>query len=126
MPKITKLFPAGSFVGKHGQLYKFIYEFDDGTLLQASHKTEKSPFNVGDVAEYEIRGEYNGTKEGKVSKPDSFGKSGAASPETQRRIDASWAIGQALTMGQTQTTDQLVENAEWILNARNELLKKLQ
>jgi len=125
MPRVTKIVPNGNFTGKYGVMYKFTYEFDDNVLLVASHKTEQSPFKIGDAVEYEIRGEYNGIKEGKVSKPNDFGKGGQVSPETQKRIDASWAIGQALTIGVTQTEEQLLNTAQWLLECRNKLIEKL-
>ena len=65
--KIKAIQGNGTFESKFGLMYKFEYVMEDGTLVNANHKTEQSPFKVGDTVEYEItNAEYNN---GKVSKP---------------------------------------------------------
>ena len=67
--KVKNIQSNGTFESKHGLLYKFKYEFEDGTILNANHKTENSPFALGDEAEYTIKGEKDGYNWGGVSKP---------------------------------------------------------
>ena len=74
--KIKNIQGAGDYDSKHGKLYKFEYEFEDGTILTANHKTQQSPFKIGDEAAYEVKGTNDYGSWGKVSKPDqNFGGS---------------------------------------------------
>ena len=73
--------------GKKG-FYQFIYEFEDGTVMQASHKTKEPPFQIGDTAEYEVKRTHETYgKSGKVSKPQNNGSSkGGWVPPDQEAI----------------------------------------
>lgn len=68
--KVKNVQGAGTWDSEqYGTLYKFDYEFEDGTTLRAMHKSQKH-FNVGEDAAYEItkdHPEYG--KSGKVKKP---------------------------------------------------------
>ena len=52
--KISTIQPNGDFTTDRGKFYKFIYEFSDGTKMEANHKTQVCPFKQGDEVEYEI------------------------------------------------------------------------
>lgn len=76
--KVKQITPDGSFETSNGKFFSFKYQFEDGTELQANHKSESSPFNVGDEAEYEVTKEdpqYG--KRGKVKKVGSSQFNGA-------------------------------------------------
>lgn len=64
--KVKSVQQDGTWNSKHDNalMYKHEYEFEDGTLLQASHKTQ-NPFKQGDEVEYNV------TRES-----DTYGKSG--------------------------------------------------
>lgn len=59
------------WTSKQGKdMFPFEYTFEDRVVLKANHTTEKSPFNIGDEVEYEIKKsseEYG--NEGRVLKP---------------------------------------------------------
>ena len=88
---------------KHGQklLYKFEYEFEDGTILTANHKTNTSPFPAGTDVDYEVtktHPEYG--KSGKVKKPDtgtySGSKGGAGDDARQLMICRQSSLNRAV------------------------------
>lgn len=66
--KVKNVQGAGTWESQHGLMFKFDYEFEDGTVMQAMHKSENH-FNVGDEVEYEVKRENEFGKSGKVSKP---------------------------------------------------------
>ena len=68
--KITNIQGNGDWTNDHGTFYSFEYEFNDGTVLIASHKTQVSPFKVGDVATYVVKSENDHGKRGSVKRPD--------------------------------------------------------
>jgi hypothetical protein len=76
--KITHITGSGSFENDYGALQEngkkllFVHEytFEDGTVMQANHKTIASPFAIGQEAEYEITRDNAHGKSGKVRKPD--------------------------------------------------------
>lgn len=65
--KIKSVQQDGTWNSKHdGSLnYTHEYEFEDGTILQASHKTQQ-PFRTGDEVEYEVKKENQYGKSGTV------------------------------------------------------------
>lgn len=62
---------AGSFFSKAGncQMYGFDYEFEDGVLMTANHKTEHPPFGIGSQIEYQIKETNQYGNKGSVGKP---------------------------------------------------------
>lgn len=59
-PKVSKVKnvqSSGSFFSKAGncQMYSFDYEFEDGAMLSANHKTEHPSFGIGSEVEYQIK-----------------------------------------------------------------------
>lgn len=69
--KITNIQGSGTWEGSHGLMYKFDYAFEDGTLMQAMHKTQNSPFSIGQEALYEVKRDGQYGKSGSVKKPES-------------------------------------------------------
>ena len=67
--KVKSVQGNGTFESKHGLLYKFEYEMEDGQVLMANHKTPSSPFAIGDDVEYVIKGSNDYGSWGNVSKP---------------------------------------------------------
>lgn len=68
--KIKAIQGSGTFESKFGLLYKFEYQFEDGVILTANHKTQQSPFKVGDEVDYEIKMENEHGRIGSVKKPE--------------------------------------------------------
>tara|TARA_R110000822_G_scaffold67112_4_gene163656 strand:+ start:9 stop:578 length:570 start_codon:yes stop_codon:yes gene_type:complete len=101
--KITHITGNGHYDGQHGRLFKQLYVFDDDVEVSANHKTETSPFKIGDEVEYEIAGTNSYGSWGKVRRPDQDGKYSKKSVTvgTDDRsiiIERSWAMGQAISM----------------------------
>ena len=70
---ISAIQGAGTYEGKHGLLYSFDYEFEDNTSIRANHKTQQSPFNVGDKVNVTVKGTKDDFSWGQVQrKMDGF------------------------------------------------------
>ncbi len=78
LSKVKNVTANGSFENQYGTpdengkklLYKFEYEMEDGTIINANHKYKDGNFEVGSSVEYEVKKddpEYG--KSGKVTKP---------------------------------------------------------
>jgi len=100
--KITHITGNGTYNSPHGMLYKQLYVFDDSVEVSANHKTEKSPFNIGDEVEYEINGSNSYGAWGKVRRPEQQGKFTkkpiTVGDDRSVVIERSWAMGQAVAM----------------------------
>ena len=103
--KITNIQGAGTYDSQYGTLYKFEYTFEDGTTLVANHKTQNSPFNVGDSAEYEVKGSNDHGSWGKVGKPDANPQRGGNDHDRQDAISRSVALNNAVQLHQGDTTE---------------------
>tara|TARA_R110002050_G_scaffold40941_1_gene99580 strand:- start:1100 stop:1756 length:657 start_codon:yes stop_codon:yes gene_type:complete len=107
--KITHITGNGHYDSPHGRLFKQLYVFDDNVEVSANHKTEKSPFKIGDEVDYEINGTNSYGAWGRVRRPDQDGKyskksvtvgGGRNNLDDDRSvvIERSWAMGQAISM----------------------------
>jgi len=99
--KIKSIQANGTYEGAYGLMYKFEVTLEDGVTGEVSTKSE-SRWNEGDEVEYTATDTQWG-KRLKLSKPGMDGgrPSGGGnrqSPEVQKRIDGSWAVGQAIQM----------------------------
>ena len=95
----------GSWEGKYGVMYSFLVEFEDGVSIEANSKSQLAPYGLNDTVWYEVVRETEYGKKGKISRTDpdqNFQKGssggGSQSPDIQKRIDACWSIGQAITI----------------------------
>ena len=92
--KVKSVQQDGTWQGKDGTMfYKHEYQFEDGVVMQASHK-KVSPFNVGDEVEYVIKKDdptYG--KSGTVGKPQEGGYSSGY--KKQSGSNASFALSYA-------------------------------
>ena len=69
---ITDIQSLGTFESSFGTMYKFQYCLDDGTIGEANHKTNASPFKVGASVAYDITGTSpKGMSKLKIGKPES-------------------------------------------------------
>ena len=87
--KIKSISHNGTWESNYGTMHKQRVEFEDGTILVANSKEYEPPYKVGDVMEYHVTGEYQGVKNGKVSKPQEGGGSSSGyskDPEVQKQI----------------------------------------
>ncbi len=75
----------GHFDGKFGRMFKFEYEFEDGNIMEANHKTEDGFFPVGTEVEYTItRTHERYGNSGKVQKPqEQQGAPAGAAPQSR-------------------------------------------
>jgi len=140
--KIKSVTRAESYNDNYGQKWAFIYTFEDGTVIKASHKSQDSPFKEGQEAEYEIKGEYEGMNRGSVKKqgfnPTANGQAPASqpsgvsfgSPDRDERIGNQWAINAAIELLQLQTTsgsqitfEEIERTAKVLITTRENLSK---
>ena len=108
--KITHITGNGSFENQYGAeqpdgkklLFKHEYTFEDGTVMEANHKTTTSPFNVGQEVEYEIKRDNSHGKSGKVSKPDDgngYGVGGGSKNQDYiKGIEVGHAVNNAVNL----------------------------
>ena len=118
----------GTYEGSYGTMYKQEVTLDDGSTGEVSAKSE-GKWKVGDVVEVQRTETKFGTRF-KFSIPQEGGfKSGSSSfkqdPETQLRIEASWAIGQAVMLGAREHAE-LVKLGLTLVDARNALIQALK
>lgn len=93
--------------GKKGY-FKYEYEFEDGSFISANHKTNPSPFKVGDEVEVITKGTTKYGVHGTVSKPKENGsQTGTASAKAEvsadvwRKKDVAIIYQNALTQANT-------------------------
>ena len=76
-------------------MYRHEYAMEDGTIMQASHKTQM-PFPVGAEVEYEVtRTHETYGKSGSVKKPNDFQKSGGYDV---KGVEVGHAVNNAVNM----------------------------
>jgi len=64
---IKQVTPNGTFDSNYGTMFKFEYLMEDGSIVNANHKTAEGFLPVGTLVEYEItNAQYNN---GKVARP---------------------------------------------------------
>ena len=119
--KIKTIQPNGTYDSQNGLMYKFEVQLESGESGEVSAKSENR-WSVGDEVEFEVTPSKWGDRI-KLTKPG-FGQGGQKnSPDIQKRIDASWAIGHAIT--QESDPEKILEAAEFLLSIRNTLISKL-
>lgn len=85
-------------------MYKFEYTFEDGTTMNAGHKTETCPFKNGDEVEYEVKNDHpTYGKSGSVKKPQDpnsnySGNNSKGSGDYQTGIAVGHAINNAVNL----------------------------
>lgn len=127
--KVTAVQNNGTYQGAYGLMYKQEVTLDDGTTGEVSAKTE-GKWKVGDTVEVQRTETQYGTRF-KFAIPQIQGAPAPRSggykkdPETELRIEASWAIGQAVATG-AKTHDKLVSQALALLDARNAVITALK
>ena len=94
--RIKNIQGDGHWDSQHGRLYRFEYEFEDGTILKANHKTQTSPFNIGQDAEYEVTKTNEYGKIGKVKKPSEYTQPQGKKDDYWEEKDKKIAIGHAI------------------------------
>jgi len=105
--KVKSVQGSGSFESQFGAeqpdgkklLFSYEYQFEDGIVLSANHKTVPAPFKKGDTVEYEVTRESEQYgKSGKVSKPQdqSFQKGSEPSGDNLKGVKIGHAITNAV------------------------------
>ena len=128
---VTAVQNNGTYESSYGTMYKQEVTLDDGSTGEVSAKTQDK-WKVGDVVEVQRTETQYGTRF-KFSIPQTGGPQGGfksggnfqEDPETQLRIEASWAIGHAVAMGHDTHTD-LVKVGLTLVDARNALIQALK
>ena len=105
--KVKSIKGNGTWDSPNGLLYKYEYEFEDGSIGSANHKTNPAPFKVGDEVEVETTGTNKYGMNIKVRKPDSkpttasHSKGAEMSKEDWRKKDVAIIYQNALTQANT-------------------------
>lgn len=122
--KIKSIQPNGTWESRNGTMFKFEIGLEDGTSGEVNSKTIDR-WNVGDEVEYTVTpGKYGDRlKLDKAGFANKGGGGNSQSPDIQKRIDASWAIGHAISL--RSDPEEIVEMAEWLLQIRQTLISKL-
>jgi hypothetical protein len=124
--KITAVQNNGTYEGKFGLMYKQEITLDDGSVGEVSAKTENK-WKVGDEVEVKKTETQYGMRF-QFSLPEtSKGYSGGyqKDPEVQFRIEASWAITEAIQLG-AKEHNELVSTALNLIDARNSVIENLK
>jgi hypothetical protein len=128
--KIKTIQSSGTYDSQNGLMYKFEIELESGESGEVSAKSE-SRWSVGDEVEFEVTPTKWGDRM-KLSKPGFTPNNGGGrkdDPDTRKRIEASWAIGQAVTIAcqYPENVDflKVYKDAERLLKLRDELIEKL-
>lgn len=126
--KITQMTTPKQWEGKFGTMYETEATLEDGRIGQVNMKRPDT-WKIGDDVNVEATEGTYGLKF-KFSKPDTFGgaqRSPAEKDAVQRRIDASWAVGQAINMlPPSATFDTIKRNARLLLELRDEIAETLE
>jgi len=135
--KVKTVQGSGSFESKYGAeqtdgkklLFTYDYEFEDGTFLQANHKSVPAPFKAGDAVEYEVTRESEQYgKSGKVSRVDMSVYARPTPNQTQDNLKGI-KIGHAITNAVSicvganaiPTKENIIKYAKMILEIGEEL-----
>lgn len=120
----------GTFDSKNGLLYRFEYEFSDGTTISANHKTQRCPFNAGDDVLVTVRGQKDDFVWGAVQQYKEFDNSKPNSKSDEiKHIESSWAVNTAvLSLGAVKVADQTYLDrveilAKSLLQVRDRIVK---
>jgi hypothetical protein len=120
--KIKSIQPNGTYQSQNGLMYKFEIELENGESGEVSAKTENR-WSVGDEVEYTVQQSKWGVKMRLDKAGFNNAPRGGSSPDVQKRIDASWAIGHAIN--QESDPEKILEAAEYLLKLRDSLISKL-
>lgn len=125
--KITQMTTPKQWEGMYGTMYEAEATLDDGRVGSVNMKRPDT-WKIGDEVNVEATEGTYGLKF-KFSKPQTFSvqRSPAEKDAVQRRIDASWSIGQSIAMLPTSATlDTIRHNAYLLLELRDEIAASLE
>ena len=118
--KVKNVQGNGDWESKYGKMYSFEYEFEDGTVLKANHKTSDGAFSIGEEVEYTVTKENEYGKMGKVSKPQEGGYQnnggGSRTGDTQDQIMRQTCLKAAsefYAQSNTSENDVVMTAARW-------------
>jgi len=124
--KIAQVTQNGTWESQYGLLYRMEIILEDN---RAGEVLAKKPdqWKAGDVVEIvEAKPNAMGLTKWKLQRPQ---PGGVGKPDdVQRRIDASWAIGQAIQLGfaggeSIPSDEALLERAQYLLTMRDKLMQ---
>jgi len=128
--KVASIQGAGTYDSKNGLLYKFDYSFEDGSSINANHKTQQAPFKAGDEVVVEERGRKDDFVWGAVRRRQEGFWTGTPEKvpynksEEIKRIEASWAVNTAVVgLGTLKDLDNIESYARELLLMRDRLVE---
>ena len=128
--KVASIQGAGTYESKNGLLYKFDYTFEDGSSINANHKTQQAPFKAGDEVVVEERGRKDDFVWGAVRKRQEGFWTGTPEQvpynkdETTKRIEASWAVNTAVVgLGSLKDLTEVERYARQLLLMRDRIVE---
>lgn len=117
MVKIVNAQGAGDYRDQTGtQWFNCEYEFSDGVIMKARHKSIENFLPIGTEVRYQVKGENSYGKYGAVQKVDGQPRP-APSSKDQENISRSVALKAATDLHTGATTDpaRVIETAETFL-----------
>lgn len=119
--KIAEIQQSGTWESQYGLMYRMEVTLEDNRAGEVNAK-KPDAWKVGDEVEIvDAKPNPRGLTKWKLQRPEQ--KSFGASPDTQRRIDASWAIGQAIAYGK-RNIDEIEVTALALLKLRDEIASR--
>lgn len=119
--KIAEIQQSGTWESQYGLMYRMEVTLEDNRAGEVNAK-KPDAWKVGDEVEIvDAKPNPRGLTKWKLQRPEQ--KSYGASPDTQRRIDASWAIGQAVAYGKRKL-DEIEVTAIALLELRDRIASR--
>ena len=119
--KIAEIQQSGTWESQYGLMYRMEVTLEDNRAGEVNAK-KPDAWKVGDEVEIvDAKPNPRGLTKWKLQRPEQ--KSYGASPDTQRRIDASWAIGQSIALGRI-IPDEIEVTAIALLELRDKIASR--
>lgn len=120
MAKVKSIQGNGTWEGRHGIMYAFEVEMEDGKVYQANSKNQTPPYSAGDEVEVIIKDEKNGKVNASIKKADG-GFSGSSyqrsnDDDRQKLIVRQSCLNRATDVAPSATKEQHIELAEYYFN----------
>ena len=119
--KIAEIQQSGTWESQYGLMYRMEVTLEDKRAGEVNAK-KPDAWKVGDEVEIvDAKPNPRGLTKWKLQRPEQ--KSFGASPDTQRRIDASWSVGQAIALG-SRTPEDIESTAIGLLELRDKIASR--
>lgn len=119
--KIAEIQQSGTWESQYGLMYRMEVTLEDNRAGEVNAK-KPDAWKVGDDVEIvDAKPNPRGLTKWKLQRAEQ--KSFGASPDTQRRIDASWAIGQAIALGRSKP-EEIEKTAILLIELRDKIANR--